>query len=56
MLLAVEVKASEGERKRLGPREITKDIVKLEALRIEARHRGSGVPGAVVTVDVALEA
>ena len=56
MLLAVEVKASEREGKRLRPGEIVEDVVKLEALGIEARHRGSDVLGAVVVVDTAPDA
>jgi len=56
MLLAVEVKASEKERKRLGRGEIVGDVVKLEALGIEVRHRDSDVLGAVVAVDTAPEA
>lgn len=39
LLLAVEVKASEREKKRLGPREIISDIEKLDAFRTELRHR-----------------
>ncbi|MDP9475791.1 MAG: hypothetical protein M3R38_08900 [Actinomycetota bacterium] len=56
MLLAVEVKASERERKRLRPGEIVDDVLKLEALGIEACHRGSDALGAVVVVDTAPEA
>ena len=56
MLLAVEVKASEREGGRLRAGEILEDILKLEALGIEARHRGSEVFGAVVVVDTAPEA
>ena len=56
MLLAVEVKASEREGGRLRAGEIVDDVVKLEALGIEARHRGSGILGAVVVVDTAPEA
>jgi hypothetical protein len=55
MLVAVEVKASERHQGRLRGSEIVKDIVKLEALGIEARHRGSDVLGAVVVIDTALE-
>lgn len=39
LLLAVEVKASEREKKRLGPREIISDIEKLDAFRKELWHR-----------------
>lgn len=56
MLVAIEVKASERHRGRLLPGEIVNDVLKLEALRIEARHRGSDVLGAVVVVDTAPEA
>ena len=56
-LMAIEVKASEREKKRLGPKEIVDDILKLEVLRTEARHRGgSDMLPAVVTVDTAPEA
>ncbi len=55
MLVAIEVKASERYLGRLQPGEIVKDIEKLEALRIEARHKGSEVLGAVVTIDTAPE-
>ena len=41
LLLAIEVKASEREKSRLGPGEITKDITKLSAHRQEAEARGS---------------
>ncbi len=44
-LMAVEVKASEREKKRLGPKEIVDDVLKLEALRIEALHRGGSDMG-----------
>lgn len=39
LLLAVEVKASERHKKRLGPGEIITDIEKLDAFRTELRHR-----------------
>ncbi len=55
-LMAVEVKASERHLGRLRAGEIVKDIEKLQALRIEARHRGSDLLPAVVTVDTAPEA
>lgn len=56
-LMAIEVKASEREKKRLGPKEIVDDILKLEALRIEALHRGgSDMLSAVAIVDTAPEA
>jgi hypothetical protein len=56
MLMTIEVKASERHLSRLGAREIVKDILKLDALRIEARHRGSDMLPAVVVVDTAPEA
>jgi hypothetical protein len=55
--MAVEVKASERHLGRLRAGEIVDDILKLEALRIEALHRGgSDMLPAVVTVDTAPEA
>ena len=56
MLMAIEVKASERKGSRLRAGEIVDDIFKLEALRIEARHRGADMLPAVVTIDTALEA
>ena len=56
MLMAIEVKASERKGSRLRAGEIVDDISKLEALRIEARDRGSDVLPAVVTIDTAPEA
>jgi hypothetical protein len=57
MLLAIEVKASERHLGRLRPGEIVDDILKLEALQIEALHRGgSDMVPAVVTIDTAPEA
>lgn len=56
-LMAVEVKASEREKQRLGPKEIVDDVLKLEALRTEVLHRGgSDMLPAVVVVDTAPEA
>lgn len=55
MLVAIEVKASEREGRRLRAGEIVDDIVKLEALQIEARHKGSNVLPVVVTIDTAPE-
>jgi hypothetical protein len=55
-LMAIEVKASERYLGRLRAGEIVKDIDKLDTLRIEARHRGSDLLPAVVTVDTAPEA
>lgn len=56
MLMAIEVKASERYRGRLTAGEIVDDIVKLEALRLEARHRGWEVLPVMVTIDTAPEA
>jgi hypothetical protein len=56
MLMAIEVKASERKGSRLRAGEIVDDIFKLEALRIEARHRGADMLPAVVTIDTAPEA
>ncbi len=56
MLMAIEVKASERHRGRLGAGEIVDDVLKLEALRLEALHKGGAdVLGAVVVVDTAPE-
>ena len=55
MLMAIEVKASERKEGRLRADEIVKDVLKLEALRIEARHRGSDVLPAIVAIDTAPE-
>ena len=54
--MAAEVKASERHLGRLRAGEIVKDIEKLQALRIEARHRGSDLLPAIVTIDTAPEA
>ncbi len=43
MLLAVKVKESERYRGRLWAGEIGAGVIKLEALEIEARHKGSDV-------------
>ncbi len=55
MLVAIEVKASERHQGRLRPGEIVDDVLKLDALRTEARHRGSDLLPAVVIVDTAPE-
>ncbi len=55
MLLAVEVKASERERTRLGPKEVVDDILKLEAHRIEARHKQTDFLPVMMVVDTAPE-
>jgi hypothetical protein len=41
MLMAIEVKASERYLGRLRAGEMVKDVLKLEALRIEALHKGA---------------
>lgn len=56
-LMAIEVKASERYLGRLRAGEIVDDILKLEALRIEALHRGgSDMLPAIATIDTAPEA
>ncbi len=55
MLLAAEVKASERYQNRLRPGEIINDILKLDALREEARARESDCVPAVIIVDTAPE-
>lgn len=55
MLLAIEAKASERYRKRLGIKEIRDDILKLEAHRIEARHRESDFLPVMRVLDTAPE-
>jgi hypothetical protein len=57
MLMAIEVKASERHLGRLRAGEIVNDVLKLEALRIEALHKGGpDVLPAVVIIDTAPEA
>ncbi len=56
MIMAIEVKASERYRNRLTASEIVNDIIKLEALRLEAHHRGWEVLPVAVTIDTAPEA
>ncbi len=53
MLMAIEIKASERHRDRLKPGEIISDVVKLDALRLEARHREAGVLPVVIVFDTA---
>lgn len=53
MLLAAEIKASERSRHRLRPGEIIDDVLKLDALREEARAREADCVPAVVIVDTA---
>lgn len=55
MLLAIKIKASERERKRLGPKEVKGDMLKLEAHRIEARHREADFIPVVMVIDTAPE-
>lgn len=56
LLLAVEVKASERELKRLYPAEIIRDIEKLNALRAELRWRGHHtIVPVMVVIDTAPE-
>lgn len=55
MLMAIEIKASERDRKRLGPKEIIDDILKLDAHRFEARHRETDFLPAVLVIDTAPE-
>jgi hypothetical protein len=57
MLMAIEIKASERKGSRLRAGEMVKDILKLEALRIEALHKGgSDLLPVIVAVDTAPEA
>ena len=56
MLVAVEVKASERHRGRLRAGEVVNDVLKLEALGLEAHHRVSDALGAVIVIDTAPEA
>lgn len=53
MLVAIEVKASERYRGRLTASEIENDILKLEAHRVEVRHRESDFLPAVAVIDTA---
>ena len=55
LLLAIEVKASEREKSRLGPGEIVRDIMQLSAHRQEAEARGSSFSPVVMIVDTAPE-
>lgn len=55
MLMAIEIKASERDHKRLGPKEIVDDILKLDAHRFEARNRGTDFLPAVLVIDTAPE-
>lgn len=53
MLMAIEIKASERYKGRLGVKEIIDDVLKLDAHRLEARHRESDFLPAVMVVDTA---
>lgn len=53
MLAAIEVKASERHGDRLKPAEVIEDILKLDALRLEARHREADVLPAVIVFGTA---
>ncbi len=55
MLLAAEVKASERFQGRLSAGEITKDIMKLDALREEAQAREADCVPAIIIIDTAPE-
>src|SRR5215208_5505421 len=52
-LMAVEVKASERHEGRLQPGEMKKDIHRLEALRVEARNKGTETLPVVIAIDTA---
>ncbi len=53
MLMAIETKASERHRGRLGLKEIVEDILKLDALKHETKHRGADVLPAMIVFDTA---
>lgn len=53
MLMAIEIKASERHRGRLRPKEIIEDILKLDALRHETRHREADVLPTMIVFDTA---
>ena len=53
MLIAIEIKASERDKDRLKPKEVIDDILKLDALRLEARHREVDVLPAMIVFDTA---
>lgn len=52
-LMAIEIKASERYKGRLGVKEIIDDVLKLDAHRLEAQHRESNFLPAVMVVDTA---
>jgi len=53
MIMAIEIKASERHQGRLRAKEIIDDVLKLDAHRLEARHRGYDFLPAVIVVDTA---
>lgn len=53
MLAAIEIKASERHKGRLKPGEVIEDILKLDALRTEARYRQADVLPAEIIFDTA---
>lgn len=55
MMLAVEIKASERFKSRLGRAEIERDLIKLEAHRIEAQHRSNDFLPVMMIIDTAMD-
>ncbi len=55
MLLAIEIKASERFKGRLGHAEIERDLIKLDAHRIEARHCGNDFVPVMTIIDTAID-
>lgn len=53
LILAIEVKASERNKGRLGPGEIIRDITKVAAHREEAKARGSSFSPVMMVIDTA---
>jgi hypothetical protein len=51
MLMAIEVKASENENKKIGPQSIINDILKLDALREEVREYNASLVPTVIIAD-----
>jgi hypothetical protein len=56
MLMVIEMKASERDKKRLSVKEIMDDVAKLIAHREEVEHLGGKVTTVMMVVDVAAEA
>jgi len=56
MVCAIEVKASERAKSRLGTAEIRRDIAKLAAHRDEVTHRGGAMYPVMMVIDVAPDA